>query len=504
MPQLELTPQEEQALQEAQELRKKKEQIVEAFSEKARRHLLDFCSFSYSGYARPRHIQYVADVLERVERGEIKRLMLFMPPRHGKSELSSRRFPAWALGRNPNRRIILTSYGSGLANELSRSVRDIVEDVRYPCVFPGVATKGDSRSVESWDLAGARGGVFAAGVGGAMTGYGADILIIDDPVKNQEEAESDTQRERVWDWYRSVARTRLEKDAAIILIMTRWHQEDLAGKILAESGEEWTVVNLPAVYREAECMKDGQPIPDPLGRKDGEALWAGKYDETALAGLERDSGSRVWSALFQGQPKDPKSKIIQRDWIQYFDNLPAKIEAIGGGMDTATSKKTKSDKTSIVEVVRAKRDNQTFYFVDRVFCEQVSVTGGADQVLNTHAARHMGKMHLESNNAGEAFRQRIVERAREKDIVCPKIECIPTSSDKVVRVMEFQAMIENGTLLFRRNDAKVAELIQHLIDFTGAAGEKDDDIDALGFAIKAAQASKGGFIMTSSHSTDPE
>lgn len=482
--------------------RAQKELMVEAFSEKARRNLLDFCSFTYAGYRRPPHIRLMADKLEAVERGDIKRLMIFIPPRHGKSELASIRFPAWALGRNPNRRIIETSYGADLAQTFSRKVRDVVEDrSRFGVVFPDVMTKQDSRSVEAWDLALARGGMFAAGVGGAMTGYGADILIIDDPVKNKEEAESESHREKVWDWYRSVARTRLEPGAAIIVMMTRWHQEDLAGKILKESGEEWEVVNLPAVYKEQENLDEhGVPRPDPLGRKDGEALWPGKYDSKALAATETSSGSRVWAALYQGRPKDPKSHRIQREWIRWYDELPAGELRRGGGLDTATSKKSKADKMSLVDAVR---DKDGFIYVDDVFLERVSLAAFYEYVCNQHKVKKYAKIHIESNNAGEAVKQGIEEKGK-TTATYPPVEAVPTSTDKVVRVSEFEHLIENGTVRFRRGNAKVAKLVDHLVDFTGADGDEDDDVDALGFAIKAVKASPGFYLGVVKHSTDPE
>ena len=201
--------------------------------------------------------------LHGVERGEVDRLAIFCPPRHSKSELASRRFPAWYLGRHPDHQIICCSYGDELAMDFGRNVRDIVEGSEYRHLFPGTSIRRDSRSAERWQTA--QGGVYvSAGVGSGITGRGAHIALIDDPIKNREEADSETHRRRVWDWFTNVLYTRLMPGGAVILIMTRWHEDDLGGRLLeAEEagGDKWDIVNLPALAR----------ADDPLGRMPGEA-----------------------------------------------------------------------------------------------------------------------------------------------------------------------------------------------------------------------------------------
>ena len=152
-----------------------------------------------------------------------------MPPRHGKSELASRRFPAWFMGRNPDSSIIHASYGQELATDFGRDVREIVNSDEYAKVFEGKKLSQDATAANKWRIADHRGEYFAVGVGTAATGRGADLLIIDDPIKNREEADSLTERERVWGWFRSTAFTRLQPNAKIIVIQTRWHDDDLSG-----------------------------------------------------------------------------------------------------------------------------------------------------------------------------------------------------------------------------------------------------------------------------------
>jgi predicted phage terminase large subunit-like protein len=454
--------------------RKDKETLVGALAEKSRRHFADFCRYSNKDYQTPLHIQRLIDKLEAIERGELKRLMVFMPPRHGKSETISKKFPAWFLGKHPDSNVIMSSYGFTLVRSFSKDVRDLIESRRYKIVFD-ISTAEDSRQVKDWDIAGHLGGLLAQGVGGAITGYGAHLFIIDDPFKDQKEAESQINRDNVWDWYRSVVLTRLEPNAAIILVMTRWHQDDLAGRILAEeklSGiKEWEVINFPALAN----------ADDILGRKEGDALWPERYPTDVMVNTKRIVGSRVWNALYQGNPQDPQSQKFQRDWFKYYDNLPREISRRSAGVDTATSMKSSNDNTSLVDICR---DEEGFLYVDDCFCEKITVSGFAKHLINQQKVKKYNKIKLEKNNAGEAFKQRIDEVAREESVAVP-VECEQTSTDKMVRAMEFQALVENGTLRFKRGNAKIADLVEHLINFDGQGGDIDDDVDALGFAIKA-------------------
>jgi predicted phage terminase large subunit-like protein len=463
--------------------RKDKETLVNVLAEKARRHFVDFNRYMDRNYLTPRHIMHLIDRLEAIERGDLRRLMVFMPPRNGKSETISRKFPAWYLGRNPDNNAIMSSYAFTLVRGFSKDVRDTIEERKYKTVF-NVTTADDSRQVKDWDIAGHKGGLLAQGVGGAITGYGAHLFIIDDPFKDQKEADSQLMRNNVWEWYKSVVLTRLEPNAAIILVMTRWHKDDLAGRIL-EQESDWEVINFPAIA-ESE---------DILGRQKGEALWPERYSEKELLETRKKVGSRVWFALFQGQPQDPESQKFKREWFEFYDNLPVAIVNRGGGIDTATSLKSANDNTALVDVCK---DKEGFLYADDVFCEKITVSGFAKHFVNQYKAKKYGNTKLEKNNAGEAFKQRIDEVAREEGIGI-HIECEQTSTDKMVRAMEFQALVENGTLRFNRNNKKVLELVEHLINFDGRGGDTDDDVDALGFAIKAVNNVSQAEVYTSAH-----
>ena len=230
------------------------------------------------------HHRLIAEKLEAVERGEIDRLMIFMPPRHGKSELASKRFPAWCLGRNPKRQIIAASYNSDLASDFGRNVRNIVAEPEFGQVFRNVGLAPDSQAANRMNTN--HGGTYvAAGVGTAVTGRGADIALIDDPFKDREEADSQRRRDVVWDWYRSTLFTRLMPGGAVVVILTRWHEDDLAGRLLEAEGDQWTVLSMPAINNA------------------GEALWPEWYDVDALARIKATIGQREWSALYQQQQR---------------------------------------------------------------------------------------------------------------------------------------------------------------------------------------------------------
>jgi len=239
------------------------------------------------------HLLMLSDKLTQVAAGNLKRLMVFMPPRSGKSQLISQFFPAWYLGHHPDSRIILTSYEADFAATWGWKARNVFEEFA-PEIF-GLSVRSDSSARNRWDLVNHVGGMNTAGVGGAITGKGADLFIIDDPVKNAEDANSEIKRDKAWDWYQSTAYTRLEPDGAIILIMTRWHPEDLGGLLLKEmeaGGEQWEVLKFPAIAEEKDI----------LGRKPGDPLWKERYPTEALNRIKGTVSAYWWAAMYQQSP----------------------------------------------------------------------------------------------------------------------------------------------------------------------------------------------------------
>lgn len=258
----------------------------------------------------PRHIELLDRKLRALARREIRGLIVETPPRHGKTELGTKAFPGWYLGTHPQHRVMLTAYGAELASGFGRRVRDDL--TTYGEAVFGVKVNPASSAANRWDLLDHTGGVVTAGVGGSLTGMGADLLIIDDPVKNQDEAQSETYRTRTWEWWTSTARTRLHPDGVVLVIQTRWHEDDLAGRLQRDLPPDWEVVRLPAL---AESD-------DPLGRAVGEALWPERYDAEALEQIRTAVGSYVWSALYQQRPAASDGGLVRSSWWRTYDEPP--------------------------------------------------------------------------------------------------------------------------------------------------------------------------------------
>jgi predicted phage terminase large subunit-like protein len=267
------------------------------------------------------HLLLLDEALSRLALGEGGRLIVSMPPRHGKSETVSRYLPAWYLGRFPDRRVMLASYEAHFAATWGRKARELLEQVG-PEIF-GVSVSERSAAASAWDIAGHRGGMVTAGVGGPLTGKGAHLLVIDDPVKNAEEAPSEPLRQKAFDWWRSTARTRLERGGAVVIVMTRWHEDDLAGRILAHEAElsssereGWEVLELPAVAEEGRG--------DALGRSTGEALCPELGFDSGWAQRTRAAvGGYWWASLYQQRPRPAEGMLFRREHFRHFRLQPA-------------------------------------------------------------------------------------------------------------------------------------------------------------------------------------
>lgn len=312
--------------------------LIEEEKAYARAHLLPFTLYTmkdiegFCFYDVNWHHKVMAKYLDRFVSKQIKRLLITAPPRHGKSELVSRRLPAFILGRYADDKIISTSYSDTLATMMNRDVQRIMSTKEYKTLFPetylaSAKVQGKStyaRTTDFFEVVGRRGSYRSCGIGGGISGMGANYIVIDDPIKNSEEAYSKTIKEKMWDWYLTTLTTRLEKDACLLITLTRWFEDDLAGRVLKfaeDSNENWVVLNFPAIKEPSiQCLKE-----DP--RKDGEALWPNKYSAKDLS-IIKQRQAKWWSALYQGDPKMAGGNIIQKDWFRSYKHVPTGTDVV--------------------------------------------------------------------------------------------------------------------------------------------------------------------------------
>lgn len=421
----------------------------EYLNRQSRKDLLTFTEYTQPGYVIGEHHKLICGALEAVERGDMRRLMIFMPPRHGKSELASKKFPAWYLGRNPSRQIIGASYNSDLATDFGREVRNIVNSPEYQQIFQTRLAQ-DSTAANRWNTS-KKGAYVAAGVGTAITGRGAHLGIIDDPFKDREEADSENRREAVWKWYQSTFRTRLMPGGAILLIQTRWHDDDLAGRILNSGGaDEWEVLSLPAI------------------NDSGEALWPEWWPVSELEGLRRDIGEREWSALYQQKPQPDEGVFFKREWFQRYDTLPTGVRYYGTSDYAVTEGKGDFTELSVWAT-----DAQTgLYLVDN-WSGQTAADTWIERELDLIEKYQPLIWAGEAGPIRKSVEPFQARRERERGVFCRR-EWVPSVKDKPTRARSFQALAAAGRVHLPNTEAGERALDQ-LLRFP--AGVYDDFVD---------------------------
>jgi len=407
------------------------------------------------------------EVLEGVESGRHDRVMLFLPPRHGKSLLSSELFPAWYLGCHPDRSIIAASYGAELATDFGRRVRNLMTSFPYRTVFPNATVSPDSTAAHRFNLV-AGGAYYAVGAGGALTGRGADCradcLLVDDPIKGREDADSETFRRNLHEWYESVAYTRLQPGGAIVLIQTRWHEDDLAGWLLREHAfEGWEVVSLPAI---------AEPD-DPLGRPEGAALWPSRFPLKALERIREAIGGSAWASLYQQRPAAAEGAIFKRPWWQYWNEttLPARFEQIILSLDTAF----KTSSTSDFSVGLVVGQGPTGYYILDLWRQRVEFPQLKRAIEMLAQKWRPDRTLIEDKASGQSLLQELKSSSRLA--VFP----IKVDSDKVSRAHAATPLIEAGKVYLPQGASWLPEFIDEASAFPAAA--HDDQVDALTQAL---------------------
>ncbi|MFD8777535.1 terminase large subunit domain-containing protein [Streptomyces sp. NPDC059916] len=393
-----------------------------------------------------RHLDLIDGVFQRIAAGERLQVMLTMPPRHGKSQRASRWGPLWYLRRHPTARVMLASYGADLADDHGRWVRDQLRDHSQTL---GIRLDDGSRAANRFDLeqprgSSVRGGMVTAGVGGSLTGKGFSLGIIDDPFKGSDDANSPAQRERVWNWYQSVFYTRRAPGASIVLINTRWHEDDLSGRILATEPENWLLIDLPALAMSED---------DPLGRSVGEALWPEQYDADELARTHKAVGERVWWALYQQQPRPLEGGVWKWEWISKQRVSPVAFRAVDLSrivvcLDPAGGDTASHDESGIVAAGRS-TDGHYYVLADRTGKHSAENRGRETCLL----ALELGAdaIVVETNYGGDMARQNVVQAWAElerlgqtKGMPMPRIVDVNAKKGKRLRAEPIAQLYETG------------------------------------------------------------
>ncbi|MEN6535166.1 MAG: terminase family protein [Bryobacteraceae bacterium] len=413
--------------------------------------------------------------LDDVVSGACRRLIVTMPPGHGKSEYCSRLLPAYFVGRNPTGKIILTSYGADLARDASRDARAIVQSDRYRWLFPETEVSADSSAIERWGTTGG-GSVVAQGVGGAITGRRADLIVVDDPLKDREEAESKAALDSCWNYFTGTLMTRLLPGGRIVVIMTRWSPKDLVGRLLGgPRAAEWRVLHFPAVAEDGE-----------MWRNKGDALWPERYPSEELARM-REMSPYDFESLYQGRPYNRGGQYLKREWFEVISarDVPPGLRWVRG-VDLAVSIKKRADQTASVRMARHLDGGiETFYIAGGWARREEWPT--TRRIITERAKAERIKLVVEAVAGFDvAFR----ELAAELGSCCQVVKVSPTR-DKLARALPWIAAAESRRVALVSGDGSAGWVDEFLAQAEAfpSSGVHDDLIDAASLAYEGLKAS---------------
>ncbi len=441
--------------------------------EKAQSYFMPFAHHVYENFIEGKHHRIIAEKLEKVAKGEIKRLIINMPPRHSKSEFASYLMPAWFLGKNPKLKIIQATHNTELAVRFGRKVRDLIDDPQYKDIFPATSLKEDNKSAGKWQTD--KGGeYFAAGVGAAVTGRGADLFVIDDP-HSEQDALSETAYDHAYEWYTSGPRQRLQPGGAIIIVMTRWGKKDLTGRLLAAQGsdimaDQWEVVEFPAI------------LPS------GNALWPEFWDKDALLGIKASLPAGKWAAQWQQEPTNTEAAIVKREWWQLWEKeeIPP-CDYILQSYDTAFSKKETADYSAITTwgVFKPEEggpDNIVLLDAQR---GRWNFPELKEKAFDEHEYWEPDMVIIEAKATGTP----LIDELRLRGI--PALGFSPGKGrDKITRMHMVAPLFEAGVVWAPADKKFADDLIEEVVSFPN--GDYDDFCDSMTLALMRFR--QGGFV----------
>jgi len=427
--------------------------------EKARGDLAAYAAALYRKFELPPHLRELVEVLEAVERGELDRVTITMPPRHGKSLITSQLFPSWYLGRNPEKSIIAASYGQELASDFGRRVRNFASEKLHRSIFPECKISDDSDSVHRFHTT-QGGAYYAVGAGGPITGRGGDLILIDDPIKSREDADSAAFRRGLQAWYEATLYTRLEPGGAIILIQTRWHQDDLAGWLLREHASEgWKVISMPAI---AETTEDW--------RTEGQALWPERFSLETLARIREAVGTSAWVSLYQQRPAPEEGAIFKKDWFKSYGG-PIECTRTVFSLDCAFKTGQANDYSVIMVISEAKNG----FYIRLVSRERLEFPDLKRKAEALAAIWRPNAVLIEDAASGQSLIQALKSETR-----LPILPVKP-QGDKVSRAHAVSPLVESGRVVLPESATWLADFIDEIISFPAAP--HDDQVDALTQAL---------------------
>ena len=431
------------------------------------------------------HLEYInkkiTDLIEN--RTPKKRLLITTPPRHGKSLLCSVYTPAWFLNKYPTKRVILASYGDDFAAEWGRQVRDLIDQNESKL---NITVSRDSSAANRWKIDGHTGGMVTAGVGGQLTGRGAHLFIIDDPIKDAEEANSAVIRDQKWRWWTTVAQTRLEPGGVVVLILTRWHEDDLAGRILQHEPQLWEHVNLPAIAEEGDL----------LGRTPGAALCPERYDENALGAIRTSIGSSAFSSLYQQRPTPEGGGVFkERDFRTWTPSLTQEKTYIlrddDGSIlvpseecwrfatcDLAITKNTTSDYTVIGIWDVAPWLTPTRMMLVQIIRERID---GSEHVPLIKSVWNVYRPHYIGIESA-SFGSMTIQAVRREGIIVRELKARSRANDKEFRAKDAALLMEQHRVYFPSKADWLAAYRHELLAFP--AGTHDDMVDVTAYACR--------------------
>lgn len=457
--------------------------------ELARRRMIEFVQQFHPRYKAGWVHHDICRRLERfaadVEAGLSPRLMLLMPPRHGKSQLASKLYPAWHLGHYPHHEFIGCSYNISLALDFSREIRDVIKSDYYGKLFPKTKINPDFMSAEAWRLLSntgvGAGGYNAAGVGGGITGKGAHVLVIDDPVKNNEEAESPDLRKKIWNWYQSTAYTRLAPGGGVLIIQTWWHDDDLAGRLQKEMAEDpeadqFVVVKYPAIAEEDEEF-----------RMEGEALHPERYDIEALLKIKRTLGTNYWSALYQQAPVSEEGAYFNAGmFVHPLDTVHNDDLLIYQAWDFAISEEQVSRGDWTCGVTFGVDYENTAHMLELVRIKTNDTAIMEDAVIDMYCRyKQVNGFGVEDGQIWRTFKKGLMRRMRDRGVFIPlddKQNVLKPVKSKMARARPLQGRMQNRKVLFPRGAPWFDTMQRELLRFP--AGVHDDIVDAMAWCAQ--------------------